>query len=196
MAKQKIFLSVGQKFGKLTVTHPASGFSTCLCECGASSTVKNCRLISGNTTSCGCTKRNVLGDSRRRHGRSNSRLTGYKDRTYGIWQAMKDRCTNSNRKDWHNYGGRGILVCDEWKDSFEAFVQDMGNAPEGKTIDRIDVNGSYTKENCRWITLAEQSANQRKSIRYTIDGVTKTVNGWAKEWDIWWMQAKRKLETQ
>lgn len=194
MARQKIFLAVGQKFGKLTVTHPDSGFSACLCDCGISTLVKNCRLTSGNTTSCGCKKKYVLANSRRIHGRSNSRITGYKDRTYGIWQAMKDRCTNPNRKDWHNYGGRGILVCDEWKNSFEAFVQDMGNAPEGKTIDRIDVNGNYSKGNCRWLTVAEQNATQRKCTKYTIDGVTKTVNGWAVEWGIWWMQAKKKLE--
>jgi hypothetical protein len=107
---------------------------------------------------------------------------------------MKDRCNNPNRRDFHRYGGRGIYVCKEWNASFEAFVNDMGNAPKAMTIDRIDVNKGYEKSNCRWATLAEQAENQRKCIKYTVNGVTKTVSGWAREWGLWWAQAKRKLD--
>ncbi len=195
MNKQAIFLEKGQRFGLLVVDNPNRRFSLCKCDCGASSVVKNSHLVSGNTKSCGCRKRAVLGESRKTHGRSNGRLRGYKDRTYGIWQAMKDRCSNPNRRDWKNYGGRGIFVSDEWKHSFEAFIADMGNAPEGQTIDRINVNGPYSKENCRWISMAEQAANQRKSVKYKVGEVTKAVNAWAKEWGVVWATAKRRLES-
>jgi hypothetical protein len=194
MAKQKLFTAVGQVFGNLTVVELAGIYSICRCVCGNSTRVQNHRLFSGNTKSCGCMKKSVLGESRRIHGRSNSRIVGYADRTYGIWQAMKDRCNNPNRRDFHRYGGRGIYVCKEWNASFEAFVNDMGNAPKAMTIDRIDVNKGYEKSNCRWATLAEQAENQRKCIKYTVNGVTKTVSGWAREWGLWWAQAKRKLD--
>ena len=194
MAKQKLHPRIGQIFNRLTIVKLEGSNATCLCVCGAQTTIPIYRLYSGNTKSCGCLKRNVLGDHRRLHGRANSRLKGYTDRTYGIWQAMKDRCSNSNRKDWHRYGGRGISVCPEWQESFSCFIADMGNAPEHMTIDRIDVNRNYTKDNCRWASLAEQAKNQRKCIRYTLEGRTQNVSEWAKEWGVWWAQAKRRLD--
>ena len=132
---------------------------------------------------------------RKTHGRSNSRLVGYKDRTYGIWQAMKDRCHNPNNGRWHQYGGRGITVCDEWRESFETFVADMGNAPDKCSIDRIDVNKGYIKDNCKWSTALEQMRNRRNSVCYRIENEVRTVNDWAKHWGLWWNQAKRRLDS-
>ena len=154
----------GRVFGRLEVTHRFATVGTkwvCRCKCGAEKVVTANRLLRGNDKSCGCLKREVLGNATRKHGRANSRLTGYADRTYGIWQAMRARCHNPNNNRWASYGGRGIIICPEW-DSFEQFVADMGQAPEGLTLDRKDVNGNYTPANCRWATWLEQAQNKRK----------------------------------
>ena len=123
------------------------------------------RLNNGNTKSCGCLKKSILGNSTRTHGLSNSRLTGYANRTYGIWQAMRGRCMNPNNSRWESYGGRGIMVCRRW-DKFENFLFDMGEALKGLTLERIDVDGNYTPNNCKWATWEEQAKNKRKKEKY------------------------------
>lgn len=193
MARSIITIHEGSVFGKLTTVSGNAARIDCVCECGNKTTVNRSHLKSGNTKSCGCVKRNVLGDSRRKHGRANSRLTGYADRTYGIWQAMRARCYNKNNSHYASYGGRGITVCDEWNTSFEKFVEDMGNAPEGKSIDRIDVNKSYDVNNCVWSTAEEQGLSTQRSTVYEVDGVRKTVNGWAKTWGVFWTPANKTL---
>jgi hypothetical protein len=94
--------------------------------------------------------------------------------TYQIWQAMKRRCDNPNTEDYRNYGGRGIQVCDRWQ-TFEPFLSDMGLQPPGLTIDRIDVNGHYSPENCRWATMTEQQNNRRNTRRVLFDGAEYTL---------------------
>ena len=108
---------------------------------------------------------------RARHG---YRPAGKKSPTYCTWQNMKDRCLNPNSTAWPYYGSRGIKVCDEWMD-FANFLRDMGERPEDKTIDRIDTNGNYCKENCRWATRSEQRANQGQGKRK--DAVEVELNG-------------------
>jgi hypothetical protein len=154
----------GQKFGRLTALQRVSKGSKwlCSCECGGANTVKASLLLSGNTKSCGCLKRSILGDTSRTHGMANSRTTGYVNRTYGIWQAMRARCNNPKNSRWNSYGGRGIKVCPRW-DSFENFLADMGETPEGLTLERIDVNGNYEPTNCKWATWIEQAQNTRKN---------------------------------
>lgn len=187
---------IGSIFSKLTVIELIYPRTKCMCECGGYSTPTVYALVSGNSKSCGCAKYNALRLSRTTHGRSNSRLTGYADRTYGIWQAIKDRCTNPNRVDWPRYGGAGITVCERWAQSFEAFVEDMGDAPEGLTIDRIDYNRGYSPDNCRWATYKAQGMNTKKAIVYELDGKRDTVNGWATHWGIRWEAAKKRLDSE
>ena len=100
---------------------------------------------------------------------------------YYSWQGMKNRCYNTNSQDYSLYGARGINVCDEWKDSFETFVSDMGEKPEGMSLDRIDVNGDYTPKNCRWADDVTQANNKRFNIIITYMGETKPLGIWARE---------------
>lgn len=147
---------VGMKFGRLTVMDRESpkskktkGLWVCKCECGNVIKVNTSALKSGNTTSCGCKRKETLRQLRTKHGESDTRL-------YKVWSSMKNRCYNAKDVEYKNYGGRGITVCDEWKDSFVNFSQwayENGynkDAPKGQcTIDRIDINGCYEPENCR-----------------------------------------------
>lgn len=155
----------------------------CQCVCGKQTIVPAYRLLSGNTKSCGCLKRSVLGDATRTHGRANSRLTGYADRAYGVWQAMRDRCNNPNRADYHRYGGRGITVCKRWE-SFENFLEDMGNPPKGYTLDRISNDKGYSPKNCKWSTRKEQVYNSSKVRLVTIGGKTKTLGEWLSQYAV------------
>ena len=101
--------------------------------------------------------------------------------TYRTWQDMKHRCYNKNSQQFKNYGARGITVCREWRESFENFLRDMGERPEGLTIERINNNGNYEPTNCRWATRGEQRRNQRGCIYLEFNGIKMTVNEWAKK---------------
>lgn len=105
-------------------------------------------------------------------------MTGTK--TYNSWIAMISRCTRPENDRYHNYGGRGITVCKRWL-KFENFYKDMGDRPAGKTLDRKDVNGNYTKSNCRWANPETQYSNMVKNHHITFRGITKTVSQWARE---------------
>lgn len=120
-------------------------------------------------------------NSQYKHGH---RTSAYTSPTWISWRAMVERCTNPNASDYHNYGGRGIKVCDRWKGSFESFLEDMGERPKGKTLDRKEVNGNYTPENCKWSTTKEQSRNRRTTVLITLDNRTQTLGEWAKETGI------------
>lgn len=99
---------------------------------------------------------------------------------YSVWRGMKNRCLNPLEPAFPSYGGRGIKVCERWL-SFESFRADMGERPECGTIERIDVNGDYCPENCKWVTLAEQQANRRNTVRVQINGKTQPLKYWCKE---------------
>jgi len=134
----------------------------CLCDCGKFVTPYANNLLRGKSKSCGCTR---LEGTTLRHGHSRN---GHWSREYRAWVSMKTRVHNPRRKEFKNYGARGITICRKWLQSFEAFFRDMGKCPEGMSLERIDNDGSYVPGNCRWATQQEQMQNTRNTrlIRY------------------------------
>lgn len=165
-------------FGRLTVLREADHCGSvrqwlCQCSCGQQTTVRQGQLISGKTTSCGCLHREVIGKIRRTHGQSS--IPEYK-----IWKGMRQRCTNPAEKSYPRYGGRGIVVCSEWNESFETFFADMGPRPSPRhSIDRIDNDKGYQPDNCRWSLPAEQNSNTRANRKITYNGETRLLSEWA-----------------
>jgi hypothetical protein len=156
----------GQRFGRLVVirrtgTKRTSAVWLCHCDCGTNRHISGAALRSGNTQSCGCLHREAVIESNRRKRRHGMAGTG----TYRAWQDMKTRCTNSRRKCWNDYGGRGISICARWSNSFENFLADMGERPPGLTLDRINNDDGYKPSNCRWATRLDQTHNRRPNPR-------------------------------
>src|SRR5207237_2522505 len=171
----------GERFGRLLVLHEAPRLSKdqymrywhCRCDCGKECDVPQKCLRRGTTKSCGCWKAEVSKMRQTTHGRSGSP-------EYRCWCSMKRRCLNPTIFDAPLYRDRGITVCDLWKDSFEAFLKDMGPRPGlNWSIDRIDNSLGYEKSNCRWATMAEQAVNTRRNRIITHHGVTRTLSQWA-----------------
>lgn len=170
----------GKRFGRLTVIErdiEKSGngaFWVCRCDCGNHTTVSTSHLNSGCVVSCGCFAIETRKKANTKHGQEGTRL-------YRIWNGMKDRCTNPNASGYALYGGRGIKVCDEWSKSFKSFYDWAlkSGYQENLTIDRIDVNGNYEPDNCRWATYKEQGNNKRSNRYITVNGETHTVSEWA-----------------
>lgn len=126
----------------------------CKCDCGKSVEVVSANLRSGNSQSCGCLKSALTADRKFIHGRNGG------DPTYGTWVAMKARCLRERSSAFHKYGAKGVAICERWM-FFVNFLEDMGERPDGMTIDRIDGSGNYEPGNCRWATPAQQRANQK-----------------------------------
>ena len=158
----------GQKFGLLTairfIEMDRHNHSVWLfqCECGARVRKVAGHALNGHTRSCGCRTFKLRSDSLRKHGHTTYRHG--RSSTYGSWVAAKTRCTNSNAPQYEGYGSRGISMCKRWSDSFAAFLEDMGEKPDGYTIERIDVNGDYEPSNCKWIPAKDQAKNKRNSV--------------------------------
>jgi hypothetical protein len=150
----------GKKYGRLIVLHregkdnQGNVMWKCRCDCGEINSVRGYALKNGSATSCGCLASELTKKRSTTHGMTNTP-------EYNIWVGMIQRCTNSKNKDYKNYGGRGIIVHPDWL-SFENFYNDIGKRPtDNHSIDRIDVNGNYGKDNCKWATLEEQATNKR-----------------------------------
>lgn len=156
----------GQTFGRLTALHyKGSRKWEFKCSCGTIKVASGKDVRTGKTQSCGCLNKERTAAAASTHGYSGTS-------TYNTWKGVKYRCSSSRCKAYKDYGGRGITVCDRWLNSFENFLEDMGERPSSShSIDRIDVNGNYEPSNCRWATRAEQNNNQRQhSNAFVFDG--------------------------
>jgi hypothetical protein len=197
----------GNTYGRLTVLRfegmqKGQPYFVCRCDCGKEVSVRGANLRSGNTTSCGCSRKKF---EKRHRGKMVLKVFGHVlvlgkadptlpktewvtictfcnrfcviterklrtgkalfckclTRTYTSWRKMIERCTNKNHAQYKDYGGRGITICERWRKSFSEFLRDMGRRPEGKTLDRINNDGGYSRENCRWATPQEQTEHRR-----------------------------------
>jgi hypothetical protein len=166
----------GLTFGRLTVLHSIPKKSTaarfmCRCSCGRLHEADGAVLRRGGIQSCGCLQR----EKPRSHGLTYHPL-------YHCWYNMLDRCNDTTNRQYADYGGRGITVCEEWQGptGLAQFVSDMGECPPGRSIERIDNDGPYCKSNCRWATRSEQQRNRRDSLIITYNGRSGTVSDWAR----------------
>lgn len=182
----------GRRFGRLVVRHLTGERRNgcvvwhCLCDCGEHVDVKSGALASGNTKSCGCLKRDSARESHTKHGHSHTPISC-------VWIEMNQRCSNPSNHSYRRYGARGITVCNEWRDSFEAFYDYVSQLPhfgeKGYSLDRINNDGNYESGNVRWATAAEQVQNRRNSRTLTIDGDTRSIKEWAAELGITYFAA-------
>lgn len=189
----------GNVYGRLTVIHRGVSVITsgkpqtmwvCVCICGKETTVIGSSLRLGFTQSCGCFSSDKAKQTHTTHGCS-PRVGA--SQTYHIWESMRSRCLCPTDKRYSAYGGSGILVCERWAD-FSNFLEDMGEKPEGMTLDRIDGTLGYTKENCRWATTMEQVCNRSVSIWVVRDGVRKVLKHWCLELNVSYSRALREIK--
>jgi hypothetical protein len=169
--------NIGKKYSRLTIKSYVGmrgkfPYYNCACDCGGVRTARLHNIRNGITQSCGCLLMEKVATHRLCHTKA-----------YRSWISMRQRCNDKNNKHYNYYGGRGIKVCSEWN-SFETFLQDMGERPDGHSIDRIDVNGDYCKENCKWSTAKQQARNRRNSIVIKIDEQSRDLSEWCDIYGI------------
>jgi len=173
----------GKKYNRLSVIRSAGKSADrkvlwlCKCDCGQLCSVEGNFLRSGRKIDCGC------GESARRSGSQTTHGMS-KTATYKSWCGMIERCENESNKRYSSYGGRGIRICDRWRQSFEFFVEDMGIRPDGLSLDRIDNNGDYEPSNCRWANARGQARNRRSNIWVEYQGDRLLISDWAKRLGI------------
>lgn len=185
----------GRRYGKLVAIKPTGETKNgrkiwlCQCDCGNTKTTTVTMLNSGKTSSCGCYKIEKARANSTTHNKRNTRL-------YTIWSHMKDRCYNPNSKIYRFYGERNIIICDEWKNDFEAFYNWAINNgyDDSLTIDRINSFGNYEPSNCRWITIQDQQRNRTNNRFITYNNETKTLSQWATEYGFTWEQLRDRID--
>lgn len=175
---------INERFGRLLVVKKAYAqnkklYWECICDCGKTVFVNTSNLKTNRTQSCGCLKIDVLLQRSRKHNQRHTKL-------YEVWKSIKQRCLNPKNKAYHNYGGRGITICDEWANDFNSFYEwSMENSyKEGLTIDRINNNGNYEPSNCRWTTKIVQCNNTRVNNYVTINNETKSLADWCRYYNV------------
>jgi len=177
----KLIDMTGQKFYRLTAIKKIDGKRWLFkCDCGNEKVIDSYCVRKGITKSCGCYNIECLKESKKTHGLRHTS-------EYNTWVGMKKRCdiNKANKEDFDLYAGRGITVCDRWIESFENFIEDMGMKPNPKySIDRIDNNKGYSKENCRWATNKQQSRNKRDNFYVTYNKETKSLVEWCEELNL------------
>lgn len=196
----------GQRFGKLTVVSDG-GYKPvghnrrmvqwiCRCDCGKETTVLAMNLRGGITKSCGCGRRDANLKRCLRHGHARGRHRGERpSREFLVWMNIKDRCYRSSAEAYPWYGGRGIVMCERWRNSFEHFLSDMGLCPANSQIDRIDNDGNYAPDNCRWITHKENCRNKRGNVPIEFNGICfSTIAEAAERYGITADTVKRRLK--
>lgn len=174
--QSKLLNLTGQRFGRLTVVKQGENRGKnvtwiCQCDCGRKTEVATNKLRNGNTLSCGCHREEI----RTKHGLWGTRL-------YTIWGNMVQRCTNSNNNNYSKYGGRGISICDDWRNDFQSFYNwAIANGySDDLQIDRINNDGNYEPSNCRWVTAINNLNNTSRNVKITFKGETHTMSEWAR----------------
>lgn len=207
---KRITDETGNRYGRLTVVEYIGinkyreAIFKCKCDCGNEVSVRGSALRGGRTRSCGCLQKdkarsNILNynqsekyvaPTNKKHGGANSKL-------YKVWCGIKARCYQKGNDHYDLYGGRGIYMCDEWKNDFAPFRDwaEKNGYSDNLTIDRVDVNGNYSPDNCRWITQKGQVRNRRVTLFYEHDGVSKPFAEWCEEYGVpyktaWWKYRK------
>lgn len=175
----------GKQFGRWKVVRYAGPSAMCAkwlckCECGNERELFSSSLISGRSRSCGCWVSGLVSSASTKHG--HNRISGQSP-TYKSWRAMLRRCTDKSHRNYAIYGGKGVAVCRRWL-KFANFLADMGERPDGKTLDRIDGNKDYCKSNCRWSSPMEQANNMSVNRKLTYKGRTQNVAQWSRELGI------------
>jgi hypothetical protein len=176
----------GQRFGRLTASSYVRGNGRtewlCRCDCGKEKRIDGRALgrKENPTRSCGCIAKEVTRAANvRRNFKHGHSVGGKRSKTFDVWTQMMQRCNNANNKGYARYGGRGIGVCERWRD-FTAFLADMGEAPKGLSIERIDNDAGYSPGNCVWAGARRQVNNRRTTVKVEIDGKTLPLSEWCE----------------
>lgn len=174
----------GKRFGRLVVIGRAEDrvqkngrrrvMWTCQCDCGNVVTVLGDNLKKGVSNSCGCLRKEIMSAAKSTHGDTKTKL-------YGVWCGIKRRCYNEHTMYYEKYGGRGITMCDEWRDSYEAFKKwaESSGYSEGLSIERVDNDGPYSPENCEWADSKTQANNRHSNVKLTLNGETHNITQWS-----------------
>lgn len=197
-------MAIGDRFGRLVVASYGTGRMTgkknprlrktvvVKCDCGKSKEVVECALVSGQTTSCGCFRREQKQIANRKNAKTVCH--DWSHPLASVWWSMHVRCSNPNNKRWHRYGGRGIVVCERWN-TFSNFLEDMPERPAGMTLDRRDNDGNYEPGNCRWATKKTQGNNSSKTRLFKYRGEQLSITQFAEKYGMkaatLWARLKR-----